>query len=50
MLREAQPAPRFSATPVEMSRPAPMMGEHSDEIVRELGLDPIALRASGVIA
>jgi len=50
MLREARAAPRFSATPVEMSRPAPMMGEHSDEIVRELGLDPVALRASGVIA
>jgi crotonobetainyl-CoA:carnitine CoA-transferase CaiB-like acyl-CoA transferase len=39
----------FSATPAEVSVPAPMFGEHSDEIVRELGLDAAALRASGAI-
>jgi crotonobetainyl-CoA:carnitine CoA-transferase CaiB-like acyl-CoA transferase len=49
MLREARPAPVFSATPAEVSVPAPMFGEHSDEIVRELGLDAAALRASGAI-
>ena len=50
MLREPRPAPRFSATPAVVSRHAPMAGEHSDEIVTELGLDPVALRASGAIA
>lgn len=49
-LREPRPAPRFSSTPASVSGPAPMYGEHSDEIVSELGLDAQALRAGGVIA
>jgi crotonobetainyl-CoA:carnitine CoA-transferase CaiB-like acyl-CoA transferase len=49
MLREARPAPVFSSTPAEVSAPAPMFGQHSDEIVRQLGLDPAALRAAGAI-
>ena len=49
MLREARPAPTFSATPAEVSAPAPLFGEHSDQIVRELGLDPATLRAAGVV-
>ena len=48
-LRETQPAARLSSTPAEVSRPAPMFGEHSDEIVAELGLDAAALRAAHVI-
>jgi crotonobetainyl-CoA:carnitine CoA-transferase CaiB-like acyl-CoA transferase len=49
-LREPRPAPRLSVTPAAVSSPAPMYGEHSDEIVTELGLDPSQLRAAGVIA
>ena len=48
-LREPRPAPRFSATPASVGRHAPRFGEHSDEIVTELGLDPAVLRAAGVI-
>jgi crotonobetainyl-CoA:carnitine CoA-transferase CaiB-like acyl-CoA transferase len=50
MLREPRPAPRLSVTPAAVSGPAPMYGEHSDEIVSELGLDASQLRAAGVIA
>jgi crotonobetainyl-CoA:carnitine CoA-transferase CaiB-like acyl-CoA transferase len=49
-MRDARPAARFSATPAGLGRPAPASGEHSDEIAGELGLDPAALRAAGVIA
>ena len=49
-IREPRPAPRFSATPAQVGRPAPAVGEHSDAIVIELGLDPAVLRESGVIA
>jgi crotonobetainyl-CoA:carnitine CoA-transferase CaiB-like acyl-CoA transferase len=50
MLREPRPAPRFSATPARVSAPAPLAGQHTDEIVAELGLDPVALRACGAVA
>jgi crotonobetainyl-CoA:carnitine CoA-transferase CaiB-like acyl-CoA transferase len=48
-VREPRPAPRFSATPASAAGPAPGFGQHSDEIATELGLDPAALRAAGVI-
>lgn len=48
-VREPRPAARMSATPQRVSDPAPLFGQHSDEIVRELGLDAAALRAAGVI-
>lgn len=44
------PAPRFSRTPGEAGDPAPDPGDHTDDIVAELGLDPAALRDSGAIA
>jgi crotonobetainyl-CoA:carnitine CoA-transferase CaiB-like acyl-CoA transferase len=37
-LRQTRAAARYSATPPELSRGAPQLGEHSDEILRELGL------------
>ncbi|MEY4157662.1 MAG: hypothetical protein RL743_157 [Actinomycetota bacterium] len=48
-VREVRPAARFSDTQLRVSAPAPMRGEHSDDIVREIGLDPVALREAGAI-
>lgn len=44
------PAPRFSRTPGQAGDPPPQPGDHTDEVVAELGLDPAALRADGAIA
>ncbi|MFM8794723.1 MAG: CaiB/BaiF CoA transferase family protein [Acidimicrobiales bacterium] len=48
-LREARNAPRFAGTPTEVPGPAPDRGEHTDEIITSLGLDPAALRESGAV-
>lgn len=48
-VREPRPAARMSATPQRVSDPAPLFGQHSDEIVSELGLDPVVLRKAGAI-
>jgi formyl-CoA transferase len=42
---------RLSATPLANATPPPLLGEHTDEILRELGYDAAEagrLRASGV--
>ncbi len=39
-LRQTRPAARFDRTPAEIRRPAPTLGQHTDEVVREAGLDP----------
>ncbi len=39
-LREARPPARFGATPALPGGPAPRAGEHTREILRELGLGP----------
>ena len=50
-IREPRPAPRFSRTPAEAAHHAPLLGEHTDEILTELGhADRIAeLREAGVV-
>ncbi|MDP6475219.1 MAG: CoA transferase [Alphaproteobacteria bacterium] len=51
-LRQARPAARFDVTPPGIRHGAPLLGQHSDEILSEIGIgrDRIAaLRADGVI-
>ncbi len=46
------PAPRFSATPATFDRPPPQPGEHTDEVLADLGYDAgsvAALHAEGVV-
>ena len=44
------PAPRLSATPGAIARPPAHPGEHTDEILNELGIDPSSARSSGAVA
>jgi alpha-methylacyl-CoA racemase len=47
------PAPRFSVTPGALRRPAPQPGEHTDEVLRELGRTPTeidTLHATGAVS
>ena len=46
------PPVRMSATPTVHERVAPMLGEHTDEVLREFGLSPeeiAGLRTANVI-
>lgn len=50
---QPSPAPRFSATSPELDLPAALPGEHTDQILADLGLDDAhvqALKASGAVA
>jgi len=52
-LREPRPAARFDRTPADIRRPAPLLGEHTDEVLAEAGYSPgeiAALRDSGAAA
>ena len=52
-IRQAKPAARFDKTPQAPGRLPPLHGEHTDEVLSELGLDVAAvaeLRKDGVIA
>ncbi len=51
-IRQPRPAERFDATPSAISRPAPTLGQHTDEVLREAGLSAgeiAALRAAGAL-
>ena len=37
-LRTPRPVARFEATPATLRRPAPSLGEHGAEVLREIGL------------
>ncbi len=52
-MRQTRPAPRFEKTPAQIASPAPVLGQHTDEVLGELGLgadETAALRADGVVA
>jgi crotonobetainyl-CoA:carnitine CoA-transferase CaiB-like acyl-CoA transferase len=52
-MRQPRPAVRFTVTPAALERHAPLLGEHTDEVLREAGIaeDTIAeLRAAGVVS
>jgi crotonobetainyl-CoA:carnitine CoA-transferase CaiB-like acyl-CoA transferase len=51
-LRQARAAARFSATPASIRRGAPALGEHTDEVLGEIGYSTAeiaALRAAGAM-
>jgi crotonobetainyl-CoA:carnitine CoA-transferase CaiB-like acyl-CoA transferase len=53
VIRQPRPPARFDRTPAAPGRLAPLLGEHTDEILAELGLDADArraLRQAGVVA
>lgn len=52
-IREPRPPVRFEGTPAAIQRPAPALGQHTDEILEELGMsaEEIAdLRGRGVVS
>lgn len=48
-IRQPRPAAQFDRTPAEMTRHAPVLGEHSLEILAELGIDAGPLLAAGAV-
>ena len=51
-VQQPAPAPRFSRTPASHPRPAPSAGQHSEELLREVGFtsdEMAALRAAGAL-
>jgi crotonobetainyl-CoA:carnitine CoA-transferase CaiB-like acyl-CoA transferase len=51
-MRQPRPAERLDATPSAISRPAPMLGQHSDEVLGEAGFtaeEIASLRGTGAL-
>lgn len=52
LVRRPRHPAQFSGTPAHLGGPCPALGEHTDELLGELGLEPAeiaALRAAGVV-
>ena len=52
-MRVPRPVGDFSSTPTALGAPAPLLGQHTDMVLAELGIDETArtdLRRRGVIA
>ena len=52
-IRQTRPAARFDRTPASLERHAPLLGEHTEEVLSEAGLaaeEIAALREAGVVA
>ena len=52
-MRQPRPAARFERTPAEIRSPAPLLGEHTNAVLTELGISLeqlAALRAAGIVA
>ncbi len=52
-MRQPRPAARFAGTPAELRSPAPLLGEHTDAVLTELGVSSeqlAALRTAGAVA
>jgi crotonobetainyl-CoA:carnitine CoA-transferase CaiB-like acyl-CoA transferase len=44
-IRQPRPAERFEGTPSAISRPAPTLGQHADEVLQEIGLSAAEIAA-----
>jgi crotonobetainyl-CoA:carnitine CoA-transferase CaiB-like acyl-CoA transferase len=52
LVRQARPAEQMDGTPSAISRPAPVLGQHTEEVLAEIGLSSeriSELRASGTL-
>jgi crotonobetainyl-CoA:carnitine CoA-transferase CaiB-like acyl-CoA transferase len=49
-IRQIRPTARFAATPVRVRRPAPVLGEHTGEVLNEAGLTQDQIDACAVSA
>ncbi len=52
-MRQPRPAAHFERTPAAIARPAPLLGEHTNEVLGQIGVAAdriVSLRAAGVIA
>jgi benzylsuccinate CoA-transferase BbsF subunit len=52
-MRQARPAARFDQTPADLRSAAPLLGEHTDQVLSELGVSQeeiASLREASAVA